>query len=148
MTKLKKKQARKPEKKVSKTAVVDEARENLAKTFNLGGDEDSDDHRKEYSTYETQKLILLETLDQKNVKDLTNLSDDEIEDIENALMLNLIADNPLIEQVCFDHMHLKRSLTKEPKSLLSHLFDWSTRGFGDSSMFNPIARVLGRKGSS
>jgi hypothetical protein len=129
-----------------------EIKENVKATFNLGDDEvdtteDGGINDKYYDNYDTKKLILIETLDVKNKLSLTQLNDDEIEDLENARMLNCIFNNPLIEQVCDDHMALKRSLTSEFKSLLNHLFDWSSSSFGDIVSSNPITRVLGKKGA-
>jgi hypothetical protein len=128
-------------------ATADEVRENVKGTFNLHPGEELDQD-KVWSTHETQKLILMAALNQENIKSMTNLNDDEIEDIENALMLNMIGNNPLVAQVCNDHMLLKRSLTHNPISLIEHLFNWSTRGLGSSSILDPVTRVLGKKGSN
>ncbi len=132
-----------------KQALIEaEIKENVKETFKIdGSDFEESEVTKDYTSYETQKLILLESLDEKNLMDMTNLNDDEIEDLENAIMLNMIAKNPLIHKVCIDHMRMKRSLTDDSRNLLQHLFDWSTRGFSDSSGFNPITKVLGRKGA-
>jgi hypothetical protein len=127
-----------------------EIKENVKTTFNLGVDDEvSTEGRLEkyYDDYETKKLILIETLDKKNNLDLSNLNDDEIEDIENARMVNIIFCNPMIQNVCDDHLRLKRSLTSEPQNLLSHLFQWSSGAFTDAaSSTSAINRVLGRKG--
>lgn len=132
----------------AKKIIEAEVKENVKTTFSLGSGESEDDESSiDYSSVETQKIILMETLDAKNIMSMTNLSDDEIEDIENARMLNGIFNNPLIENMCNDHMHLKKSLTTDSRNLLTHLFDWSTRGFAENNSFNPITKVLGKKGA-
>jgi hypothetical protein len=127
-----------------------EIKENVKTTFNLGGDDESSTNEggleKYYDDYETKKLILIETLDKKNNLDLSNLDPDEIEDIENARMVNIIFRNPLIESVCNDHLRLKRSLTSDPQNLLQHLFQWSAGAFTDNTKQSTITRVLGNKG--
>lgn len=149
MTKLKPQKEKKS--KIVETPKLDtttaaEVRQNVQDTFDItGGDVDE---RKEWSTIETQKIILREALNPLNLLSMTGLTADEIEDIENARMLNIIANNPLIEQVCNDHMLLNRSFTDEPKSMLHHVFGWSMRGLGLSDGSSAISRVLGKKGSN
>lgn len=94
---------------------------------------------------ETQKIILNEIFTHTNLKSTTQLDDEEIEDIENAYVLNKIFNNPLIDELCTSHLQLKRSLTEENKSLLQSLFNWSENINMDNSI-SPIRRILGQKG--
>ena len=67
---------------------------------------------------ETVKLILLMLQDKTNVGSLTNLSDLHIEAISDAEALNCLFDNELIEMKINSFRIHRRSLTKEPQSLL------------------------------
>lgn len=130
-----------------KEKIKEELKEEVKSFFqNSLFDESNLGEDKNIKDIETQKIILNEIFTLENLKSTTQLNDDEIEDIENAYMLNHIFRNPLINDVCISHLQLKRSLTKEPKSLIESLFRWSENINVDSSI-NPIKRILGQKGS-
>jgi hypothetical protein len=68
---------------------------------------------------ETAKVVLGTMMNPHHLNSTTNLREEEIEDIANALMMDEILDCPMIRAFCTPYLELKRSQTDQPKNMLS-----------------------------
>jgi len=94
---------------------------------------------------DTVKIIINEVLIDDNLESLTNLDNDEIETIVNAITLNEMFQNPLIQTKIVAFLKLKRSYTKDPRNLLEYLFRFANSRMPDSEgVVSNLAKYLRR----
>lgn len=105
--------------------------------FNGDNKKESDNDIKDL---ETIKLILSSIMDDRNLESLSSLTKGQIDDINDAFILFEIFEDPLILNFIMHRLQLNRSLTTEPKNLLSIFSDIAGKatGFIDDSLNGSI----------
>lgn len=92
---------------------------------------------------ETAKLILAIVLNKKNFGSTTNLTDEMVEDISDAEMLNVVFKSPLVKKKIDSFREHRRSLTKEPKNLLQVLSDIVGKNMSVDGEIGRMSSILG-----
>ena len=96
---------------------------------------------------ETVKIILAYIGNDEYLSSLTNLSDDELEDINDAMFLNIYFDNPRITQFIYDRLKLSRSRTGTGvfNNLLHILSEISGKSINTLGLDSGLNNILGKR---
>lgn len=120
--------------------------EQLSKIVNesLGSESGISESNNDAKDLETIKIILASILNERHLESLTNLEEEERDDITDAFMLFEYFDNPIILKFIEHRLKLSRSVNKEnPKNLLNILSELAGHT-GINGMMNEDKTILGR----
>jgi len=93
---------------------------------------------------DTVKIIINEVLIDDNLESLSNLNDDQIETLTNAITMNDLFQNPLITTKINAFLKLQRSKTSDSRNLLEYLFRFANGRLPEEGIGANLAKYLKR----
>lgn len=120
--------------------------EQLSELFNTVFNSDSSNvSSNEAKDLDTIKIILASVLNNQHLESLTNLSEEQIDDLNDAFYLYEYYDNPIILNFIEHRLKLQRSVIKDkPKNLLEILSEIAGKGNYGIENMNEKNTILGR----
>ena len=98
-----------------------------------------------YLSLEKTLAVMEKALHDDVLESTTNLDDNEIEKLSNAMILYYYTRNKALLVKMMSFMKMKRSYTQQPKNVLESLFELPKRFVDNTNEQNGIMGILGRR---